>query len=179
MNNLEIKKQQLLPLVKSAAKFGDFTLASGKKSDFYFDGRIVSCSAQGSKLIAEVILDMINDTGAIAVGGLTMGADPIAASVAAISASTDKPIDCFIVRKEPKAHGTGQQVEGICPKGADVVIVDDVITTAGSTLKAIAAVEKLGCKVVKVISIVDREEGGAEALSDYDFQPIFKKSELI
>jgi len=179
MSNLSSNKSALLPLVKAAAKFGDFTLASGKKSDFYFDGRLVSCSAKGSKLMAEIILEMIQGLSAVSVGGLTMGADPIAASVAAISASTANPIDCFIVRKEAKAHGTGQQVEGICPAGAKVIIVDDVITTAGSTLKAIAAVEKIGCKVVKVISLVDREEGGAEALADYDFKAIFKKSDLI
>lgn len=179
MSNLTTNKTTLLPLVQAAAKFGDFTLASGKKSDFYFDGRLVSCSAKGSKLMAEIILEMIQGLSAISVGGLTMGADPIAASVAAISASTANPIDCFIVRKEAKAHGTGQQVEGICPPGAKVVIVDDVITTAGSTLKAIAAVEKIGCKVVKVISLVDREEGGAEALAGYDFEAIYKKSELL
>ena len=177
--NTMTPKQELLPLVKGAAKFGDFTLASGKKSDFYFDGRIVACSAKGARLLAEVIHEMIKDTTAISIGGLTLGADPISAAVATYSADTSNPIDSFIVRKEPKAHGTGQQVEGICPEGADVIIVDDVITTAGSTLKAIAAVEKIGCRVVKVISIVDREEGGAEALSNYDFQPIFTKTELL
>ena len=179
MSNLSSNKSDLLPLVKAAAKFGNFTLASGKQSDFYFDGRLVSCSAKGSKLMAEIILEMIQGLSAVSVGGLTMGADPIAASVAAISASTANPIDCFIVRKEAKAHGTGQQVEGICPAGSKVVIVDDVITTAGSTLKAIAAVEKIGCKVVKVISLVDREEGGVEALAGYDFESIFKKNDLI
>jgi len=179
MKPLETKKRALLPLVRAAAKFGDFTLASGKKSDFYFDGRIVSCSAKGARLIADVILEMIEGLPVRSVGGLTMGADPMAAAVAAVSAETENPVDCFIVRKEPKAHGTGQQVEGICPEGCRVAIVDDVITTAGSTLKAIAAVEKLGCKVVKVISLVDREEGGQEALADYDFEPIFRKSELL
>ncbi|MFA5928456.1 MAG: orotate phosphoribosyltransferase [Candidatus Margulisiibacteriota bacterium] len=179
MNLINKKQQELLPLVKAAARFGDFTLASGKKSDFYFDGRVVSCSAKGSRLMAEIILAKISGLKAVSIGGLTMGADPIAAAVAAVSAGSDEPIDCFIVRKEAKAHGTGRQVEGICPDGARVVIVDDVITTAGSTLKAIEAVEKIGCKVVMVISLVDREEGGAEALAKYDFWPIFKKSDLL
>jgi orotate phosphoribosyltransferase len=179
MNDLNAKRSQLLPLVKAAARFGDFTLASGKKSDFYFDGRVVTCSAKGARLIAEIILEHIKGLPVQSVGGLTMGADPIAAAVAAVSADTDSPVDCFIVRKEAKAHGTGQQVEGVCPPNANVVIVDDVITTAGSTLKAIAAVEKLGCKVLKVFCLVDREEGGAEALAGYDFIPIFRKSELL
>jgi orotate phosphoribosyltransferase len=172
-------KEQLLPLVKQAAKFGDFTLASGKKSDFYFDGRLVTCSAKGANLIARQIIGMLAGEDIQTIGGLTMGADPIAAAVAAISIEVGQPLDSFLVRKEAKAHGTKRQVEGICPEGARVCIVDDVITTAGSTLKAIKAVEDIGGKVAKVIALIDREEGGADALKGYNFEPIFRKSELL
>lgn len=109
-----------------------------------------------------------------AIGGLTLGADPITGAVVALS-----DIPGFIVRKKEKEHGTKQKIEGLLEPGWNVVIVEDVSTTGASALQAIEAVEALGAKIIKVISVVDREEGASEALNNYDFDPIFKKSDLV
>lgn len=168
-------KEELKKLLKEtgAIKFGDFTLASGKKSDFYVDCRKVTLHPQGAKLIGKIILEKIRDIKIDAVGGLTMGADPIIGAVITLS-----DIPGFIVRKKTKEHGTKQKIEGIIDKGYNVLIVEDVATTGKSALEAIAAAEEAGAKVVKVISVVDREEGAAEALKNYAFDPILKKSNL-
>lgn len=169
-------KQDLKKLLKEtgAVKFGDFTLSSGKKSDFYVDCRKVTLHPQGAKLIGKIILDKIKSLKVDAVGGLTLGADPITGAVVTLS-----DIPGFIVRKKAKEHGTGQKIEGLIEKGWNVVIVEDVATTGASALQAIQAAEAIGAKVVKVISVVDREEGAVEALKKYCFDPIFTKSELI
>ena len=168
-------KQELIQLLKDkeAVKFGDFTLSSGKKSDFYVDCRKITLHPQGARLIARIILEKIKGLKVDAIGGLTLGADPITSSVVALS-----DIPGFIVRKKEKAHGTQQKIEGIIGPGFNVVVVEDVATTGASALQAIEAVEAIGAKVVKVISVVDREEGAAAALKNYDFDPIIKKSEL-
>jgi len=157
-----------------AVKTGKFILSSGKESDFYIDCRKVTLHPAGAKLIAKIILNKIKGLKVDAIGGLTLGADPITSSVVALS---DLP--GFIVRKQEKAHGTKQKIEGIIEPGLNVVIVEDVATTGASALQAIQAVEEIGCKVVKVISVVDREEGAKEALAKYTFDPIFKKSEFV
>jgi len=157
-----------------AVKTGDFTLSSGKKSNFYVDCRKVTLHPQGAKLIGKIILEKIKGLKVDAIGGLTLGADPITSTVVALS-----DIPGFIVRKKAKEHGTQQKIEGIIEKGFSVVVVEDVATTGASALQAIEAVEAIGAKVVKVISVVDREEGATEALKKYDFDPICKKSELI
>jgi orotate phosphoribosyltransferase len=169
-------KEELLQLLKqqSAFKFGEFTLSSGKKSDFYVDCRKVTLQPQGARLIGRLVLEKIKGLKVDAVGGLTLGADPITSSVVVLS---DLP--GFIVRKKAKEHGTKQRIEGILQAGWNVVIVEDVATTGGSALEAIEAAEAAGARVVKVISVVDREEGAALALKNYDFDPIFKKSELL
>jgi len=169
-------KEELKKLLKEtgAVKFGDFTLSSGKKSDFYVDCRKVTLHPQGAKLIGKIILEKIKDVKVDAVGGLTLGADPITGAVVTLG-----DIPGFIVRKKAKEHGTGQKIEGLIEKGWNVVIVEDVATTGASALQAIQAAEAVGTKVVKVISVVDRQEGAAEALKNYDFDPIFTKSELI
>ncbi len=173
-------KIRLKKLMKQkAVKTGTFTLSSGKTSDFYVDGKQVTLHPDGAYLIAKIILHKINGLNAKHIGGLTIGADPIAAAVSLLSRETDSPISAFIVRKAQKEHGLKKEIEGIIVPGSDVVIVDDVITTASATLAAIAAVEKIGCKVVKVICLVDRQEGGSEALCEYDFDPIFTKEELV
>ncbi len=182
MQNQKSELKKLL-FKNQAVKTGEFTLSSGKKSNFYVDGKQATCHPQGAKLIAGIILDKIKDLDAQAIGGLTIGADPIAAAVSlmsqVLSYKSQAPLPCFIVRKEAKGHGLKKEIEGIIQPNWKVVIVDDVITTASATLKAIEAVEKIGCKVLKVICLVDREEGGAQALAKYDFDPIFKKSELV
>lgn len=161
-------------LLEKAVKRGTFTLSSGKTSDFYLDCRKVTLHPQGSKLIGKIILEKIKGLKVDAIGGLTLGADPITSAVVTLS-----DIPGFIVRKQEKAHGTKQKIEGIIERDWNVVIVEDVATTGESALKAIKAAEDAGAKVVKVIAVVDREEGAAETLKAYDFDPIFKKSELI
>lgn len=168
-------------LRQRAIRYGDFTLASGRKSTYYVDGRLVTLHHEGAWLVARVILDLLTREGveATAIGGLTMGADPIAGAVAAVSHLEGRPLGAFIVRKEAKGHGTGKRVEGDLRAGDRVVVVDDVITTAGSTLQAIRAVEEIGCKVVAVVCLIDRQEGGAEALAGYRFLPMFTIGELL
>jgi len=156
-----------------AVKTGEFVLSSGKKSNFYIDCRKVTLHPQGAKLIGKIILEKIKGLKVDAIGGLTLGADPIISTVVALS-----DIPGFIVRKKEKEHGTKQKIEGLIAPGWKVVIVEDVATTGASALEAIQAAEAVGAKVVKVISVVDREEGAAEALKNYNFDPIFKKSEL-
>jgi len=154
--------KQLKKLLKETGAFktGEFTLSSGKKSNFYIDCRKITLHPQGAKLIGKIILEKIK--------GLKIGA-----------VITLSDIPGFIVRKKEKTHGTGQKIEGIINSGFNVLIVEDVSTTGGSALQAIEAVEAVGAKVVKIISVVDREEGAKEAFKNYDFDPIFKKSELI
>lgn len=167
-------REKLKGLLKEhAVKSGDFTLSSGKKSDFYVDCRKVSLHPEGSKLIGRIILDKIKGLKVDAVGGLTLGADPITSSVVTLS-----DIPGFIVRKKEKEHGTKQKIEGLLEPNWNVVVVEDVATTGASALEAVQAVEAAGAKVVKIIAIVDREEGAREALKNYDFDPIFRKSEL-
>jgi orotate phosphoribosyltransferase len=169
-------KEELKKLLREtgAVKTGDFTLSSGKKSNFYIDCRKVTLHPKGAKLIGKIILEKIKGIKVDAIGGLTLGADPITSTVVALG-----DIPGFIVRKKEKEHGTRQQIEGLIEPGWNVVIVEDVATTGASALQAIEAVEAIGARVVKVISVVDREEGAAEALKNYDFDPILRKSDLI
>ncbi len=168
-------KERLKVLLKVlSVKIGEFTLSSGKKSGFYVDCRKVTLHPEGAKLIGKIILDKIKGAKVDAVGGLTLGADPITSSVVMLS-----DIPGFIVRKKEKEHGTKQKIEGMIAPGWNVVIVEDVATTGASALDAIRAAEEAGAKVVKVIAIVDREEGASEALKNYDFDPIFRRSEFM
>ena len=158
-------------LERGALKYGEFTLVSGKKSSYYFDGRLLSLDPEGAHLIARATLPILREAGVEAVGGLTLGADPIVAGIALASHLGGGPIPGFIVRKEAKAHGTGQSIEGPLEPGCRVAIIDDVCTTGGSLFQAIAAAEAAGCTVVKVMAILDRREGGSEELRrwGYDF----------
>jgi orotate phosphoribosyltransferase len=160
-----------LALEKGALKYGDFTLSSGKKSSYYFDGRLLSLDPEGAHLIGEALLPLVKQSGAQAIGGPTLGADPIVAAVALTSHLAGNGVPGFIVRKEAKAHGTGQGIEGPLAPGSKVAIVDDTCTTGGSLFQAIEAAEAVGCTVVKVIALLDRREGGTEALASrgYDF----------
>jgi len=178
----EARRRRLLELVRSlAVARGEFRLASGRASSFYLDARKVTLHPEGAFLIARAILDIIaaEDLAAEAIGGLTLGADPIAGAVAALSHQQGRPLRGFIVRKEAKAHGTQRRVEGDVRPGASVIVVDDVVTTAGSTLQAIQAVEQMGCKVAAVVCVIDREEGGREALGRYPFFPLFGAAEVL
>jgi len=167
--------QKILEIARATGALlqGEFTLSSGKKSNHYFEGKRLTLSPEGAYQVGKVIFDELENSHVDAVGGLAIGADPIATAVALVSHLEGKPIPSFIVREEPKQHGTRKQIEGHVKEGFRVVIVDDVITTGGSVGRAIEAVEAVGCKVVKVIVIVDRHEGGSEKLkARYDFTSI-------
>lgn len=155
-------RQQLLRLLAAKSfRLGDFKLSSGGKSDYYIDCRTTTLSAKGAKLTGQVILDEIRAHGwkARAIGGLTMGADPLVTAVSVVSGD----IEGFLVRKAEKEHGTGQRIEGFRDKGAKVVIVDDVCTTGSSTVQAIQAAREFGFDVVGVMCLVEREEAGGRA----------------
>ena len=153
-----------LALERGAIKYGDFTLTSGKKSSYYFDGRLLSLDPEGAYLISQAIIPLLEQAGAQAVGGTTLGADPMVAALALASHIKGRSIPAFIVRKESKTHGTKQNIEGPLEPGTNVAIVDDVCTTGGSLFHAIEAAEWAGCAVVKVVSILDRNEGGSEEM---------------
>lgn len=161
---------------EKALRFGDFTLASGKKATYYLDCKHVTLDPAGARLVAEGILDLfIGDRLPQAVGGMAIGADPITAAIVTMSAVRGTPIRGFMIRKESKGHGTNQYVEGPVHAGDEAVIVEDVVTTGGSSLTAIQRAEGFGLKVTRVIGIVDRLEGGAQTFADrgYQFASLF------
>jgi orotate phosphoribosyltransferase len=160
-------KQALIALVRQKAlKFGDFTLASGKKATYYLDGKQVTLDPTGARLVAEGLLDLLT-AGPLpaAIGGMSIGADPITAAVVTMSAVRGTPLLGFMVRKEAKGHGTNQYIEGPVTPGQTAVIVEDVVTTGGSSLRAIERAEGFGLKIVGVMAIIDRMEGGAQAFA--------------
>jgi len=166
-------KQRLLEFTKEhAVLHGDFTLASGAKATFFFDMKMVTLSPEGSYLVGKVIFDMLKGVNVAAVGGLTLGADPIVTSISVVSYIEGQPIPAFIERSAIKDHGTMKIIEGYMPeKGMPVAIVEDVITKGGATLKAIGVAEEAGCKVAKVIALLDRHAGGSDEVRrrGYDF----------
>lgn len=162
-----MKSASLAPLARlvqrHAVLFGDFTLASGKKSPFYIDCRLVTLRSEGAALIGDAILDLLRDVDFDAVGGMTLGADPILAAVLTVAGRNERSLRGFIVRKEAKTHGAGKQIEGPIDKGDRVVIVEDVATSGGSALQAVDAVESMGARVVAVVAVLDRKAGAQEA----------------
>ena len=164
-------RQQLIELIREQAlQFGDFTLASGKQASYYLDCRKVTLDARGAKLIGAGMLEILESNMPDLVGGMAIGADPITASILALAGIQDKPLRGIIVRKESKAHGTGKFVEGPYQEGERLVIVEDVVTTGGSSLKAIERCEAIGLKVERVLAIVDRLEGGKEAFAERGYE---------
>jgi orotate phosphoribosyltransferase len=153
-------------LLERSVRQGSFRLASGQRSSYYIDCRLTTMSAEGLALIGRMGCDAIQAAGwqPASVGGLTMGADPVAYAIAAASYQAATPMDAFSVRKEPKDHGTGRLIEGNFKPGDAVVVVEDVITSGGSARRALAAVEEAGGRVLGVFAVVDREEGGRAAL---------------
>jgi len=153
---------------------GEFTLTSGKKSDHYFEGKKLTLTPEGAYLVGKAVFDQLADVGIDAIGGVAIGGYPMVAAVAVVSHLEGKPIPSFIVREETKEHGTRRKIEGHLKEGFRVAIVDDVITTGGSVSRAIEAVEAANGKVVKVIVLVDRHEGGSDKLKQqgYDFTGI-------
>ncbi len=166
-------------------QYGDFTLSSGRKSRYYYNGKLVTLSPRGSYLVGRAFTDLVRQSEAYAIGGLSIGADPIATAVAVVSgADGGRPIPAFIVRKETKGHGARDRVAAssaldggeLLAPGRKVALVDDVVTTAASILQAADVVEAVGCRVELALAIVDREEGGAEALAarGYAFRALFR-----
>ncbi|TWU60526.1 Orotate phosphoribosyltransferase [Rubripirellula tenax] len=159
-------RDELIRLIQSESlRRGDFTLASGKKASFYLDCRTLTLHPKGANVVAEGMLEVLQSRDSMpdAVGGMAIGADPITASIVTIAGQRDLPLKGFMVRKEPKGHGTGKQVEGPVEPGQRVVIVEDVITSGGSAIKAVEAARQFGLVVDEVIAIIDRLAGGREA----------------
>jgi orotate phosphoribosyltransferase len=168
---------------QKSLRTGDFTLSSGKKSSYYLDCRMTTLDPNGALLIGRLILERIrkHNLKADAIGGLTLGADPIATAVAVVSALERQPLQAFIVRKETKGHGMQRSIEGYDGKpGSRVIVVDDVCTTGDSILKAAEKAEEAGYEVVAAFCVVDREEGGAELIAKrYPFHALFTTRELL
>jgi len=175
-------RQALIALVREKAlKFGDFTLTSGKKASYYLDGKQVTLDPTGARLVGEGILEMLEaEAMPSAVGGMSIGADPITAAVVTMSAVRGTPVAGFMVRRESKGHGTNQYIEGPVRPGDQVVIVEDVVTTGGSSLTAIERAEAFGLKVGRVVAVIDRMEGGAEAFGarGYTFSSLLTVRDL-
>ena len=168
-------RSQLIDFIKSDAVFhGDFTLTSGKKATYYVDLRKVSLDHRVAPLIGEVMVELVDKIPHVdAVGGLTMGADPIATAVLHQGAARGRTYDAFVVRKEPKDHGRGRQVEGPDVAGKRVVVLEDTSTTGGSPLAAIAALEKAGATVVGVCVVVDRNTGAQQRIEEAGYPYYF------
>lgn len=170
-------------LASRSATRGAFTLASGRPSTLYIDARLTTMSPEGLTLIGSLGLSALRGAhwDVESVGGLTLGADPIAYAIAYASAVTNNPLRAFTVRKEAKAHGTNRLIEGPFHSGDNVAIIEDVITTGGSALRAAKAIADAGGKIAGVLALVDREEGGREALETHGFRVITltRASEII
>ncbi len=179
----ELSKKNLIRIIKekSLKTNVNLVLTSGKTSNYYIDAKMTTLDPMGASILGRLILDVIKPYKIDAIGGYTLGADPIVSVVAALSAETDRPLPAFIVRKEPKKHGERKMIEGPFESGWNVAVVDDVATTGGSTLKACRAVEQEGGNVVIVIALVDRLEGARENLEKigYKFISILTRDELL
>ena len=156
-----------------AVLFGDFTLASGKKSKYYINSKRVLFHAEAITLLGELLYDATRDLEFQAIGGLEVGAIPMAAAALTAFHRAGRTLEGFFVRKQAKGHGSKDLLEGQVRTGDKVVVIDDVLTTGGSVVQAIAEVEKVGAKVERVVCVVDRLQGAREALAKYDFRPLF------
>ena len=178
----ELKSRLLGLLEKEALKKGNFILSSGKTSNYYLDGRIITLTPEGAYLVAKIILESIKGEGVTAVGGPTLGADPIVGAVACLSHQEKIPLKTFIVRKAAKDHGSKRQIEGPGLTSQDeVILVDDVATTGNALIEAKEALEKIGVKINRALVIVDRGEGAEENLAKagLKLESIFKINEIL
>jgi orotate phosphoribosyltransferase len=182
---IQQKRERLGEIIlERSFKYSDnppFTLASGRQSNYYFNCKPTTLDPEGMNLIGEIIFDMIKDAEVSAAGGLTLGADPIADALAVISFQKGKPVKAFIVRKDVKDHGTKSAIEGSVGSGERVVIIDDVITTGGSTITAIGHARKAGLIIDRVITLIDREEGGRENILEHVdcVQSVLTRTEIM
>lgn len=156
-----------------AFSFGAFTLASGKTSSYYINSKKVLFHSEAIALLGELLYQATSDLPIQAIGGLEVGAIPMSAAAAMRYHQHGRSIEGFFVRKEAKGHGSKQRVEGEVKAGDQVAVIDDVLTTGGSVLQAIAEIEKVGAKVARVVCVVDRLQGAKEALAGYDYRPLF------
>lgn len=184
MEIIEIKRKLAKILMEKSYREGEFTLASGKKSDYYFDCRVSALSAEGSWLIGTLFNNMLSKYPNIkGIGGMTLGADPLITAITVISHEQNRPLHGLIVRKEAKGHGTGQFVEGLgnFNKNDEVAMVEDVVTTGASLLKACKHVQEAGLKIKTLCTILDREEGGKENIekAGFELQALFTRKELL
>jgi len=184
MDHAQMKERLARVILEKSFKYRDnppFTLASGRKSNFYFNCKPTTLDPEGMNLIGHLLFDMIQDLDVTAAGGLTLGADPMANALSVISFQRGKPVKSFIVRKESKDHGTKSRIEGTVKAGEGVVILDDVITTGGSTLSAIEAARQAGLDVKRVIALIDREEGGRENIEKEisDVRAVLTRTEVM
>jgi orotate phosphoribosyltransferase len=184
MDHATRKERLARVILEKSFKYSDdppFTLASGRKSSFYFNCKPTTLDPEGMNLIGHLLFDMIEDLDVTAAGGLTLGADPMANALSVISFQRGRPVKSFIVRKEPKDHGTKSRIEGTVKAGESVVILDDVITTGGSTLSAIEAARQAGLNVKRVIALIDREEGGRENIEKEvgDVRAVLTRTEVM
>jgi orotate phosphoribosyltransferase len=169
----KMKKRLTELILEKAFKYSEepvFRLVSGRMSNYYFNCKAVTLHPEGMYLIGNIVYEMIKDLGVKGIGGLTLGADPISNAVAYTSYLKGTPIESFVVRKSAKSHGTMQWIEGNITKGDKVVIVDDVITTGKSTIEAITRAGEAGLEIVKVIALIDRQEGGRENIESRGFK---------
>ena len=177
-------RHQLLKKLRDSFLYNSeptFTLSSGRKSRYYIDCKKVTLDGECAYLIARLVLDAIADDAVDAIGGMTLGADPIAVATAVVSFQEDRPLAAFVVRKEPKAHGTTAYIEGRVPRGSRIVVVDDVLTSGASTERTIAILKEAGCEIVKVLVLVDRKEGGRDRLTaaGYRVETLFTVEDLL
>ena len=178
-------KIKLIRLISEKAfKYSEepvFKLVSGRMSNYYFNCKAVTLHPEGMYLIGNIIYGMIQDLGIKGIGGLTLGADPIADAVAYTSYLKDNPVESFIVRKTAKSHGTMQWIEGNIKSGDSIVIVDDVITTGQSTIEAINRTKEAGLHISKVIALVDRQEGGKQKIESlgYRVEAVVTRDEIM
>ena len=176
----ELKDKLLTIITEQSYKEGKFILVSGKESNYYLDGKMTSLDAEGGTIISVLFLRMLkNDVTAI--GGISVGADPLSSGVSQIGYLLGKKVNAFYVRKEPKKHGTSKWIEGPLKASEKVAILEDVVTTGGSSQRAIEKVTEFGCKVEQVLALVDRNEGGREAFKNLniDYKFLFDINEVI
>lgn len=181
---LEYKQRLARLLVEKSYREGDFTLTSGRKSDYYFDGKQTALHPEGGWLIGHLFNHLLSDIpDLVGVGGMTLGADPLVSATSVISYTLDRPLAAFIVRKTSKGHGTDQYLEGLAnfAPGARVAMLEDVVTTGGSLLTACERVKAAGLNIVAVCTVLDREEGGREAIeaAGYTLRSLFRRAELV
>lgn len=179
----DLKRDLANLLMEKSYIEGQFTLTSGRKSDYYFDCKPTALHPKGAYLLGSLFMDLLQDVQVAGVGGMTLGADPLVSAVTVVSHLRGRPLPGFIVRKEAKGHGTGRYIEGLenFQEGARVAMLEDVVTTGGTLIKACERVKEAGLAITSVLCVLDRDEGGRENLeaAGYKLTSIFNRSGLL